>query len=143
MEQIKETLTSFYIGIAIYTVAVELVGIFFSGDILAYSLGLFLGTFVAVLLFHHMANTLDTGLSLPEAQAVKYIRKQSFIRLFIMLVAMVLGLLFSWINFIAVILGLLGLKIGALCAPFFLKRIYKEHYTTDTFDEESDREDFN
>lgn len=130
MEQVKQTLIGIFLGMGCYAVGVELVGVFFSDDLLSYSLGLLLGTIVAVLLVIHMAKTLDKALDMPEAQATKYARKQSFFRLFIMLVAGVVGLSCSKVKFISLVLGILGIKIGALFAPFFLKRIYPEHYTT-------------
>lgn len=135
MNQVKETLKGVYVGIFIYTLVVEVVGVFFSGNILAYTLGLLVGALFAVLLMIHMAVTLDKGLDMPETQAIKYTRRQSFIRLGVMLVALLLGVIFDQLNFIALVLGLLGLKIGALLAPFFLKRMYPEHFVTK--DEES------
>jgi hypothetical protein len=131
MEQVKETLNGILIGIGIYAVLVELVGIFFSGDVLSYTLGLVFGTGVAVLLIFHMTRTLDRALDCPETQAVKYTRRQSFLRLLIMLVALAVAVLLQKrLNFIAVVLGMLGLKVGALFAPFFLKRLYPEHFVT-------------
>ena len=130
MDQVKETLTGFGIGIGIYTVLVEAVGIFFSENILFYTLGLFFGVIIAVLLIIHMTKTLDRALDLPQAQATKYMRKQSFLRLFIMLVSLVAGMIIPFFNFIALILGMLGLKMGALMAPKFLKWLYPDRYIT-------------
>lgn len=130
MNQVKETLTGFFIGIGIYTVAVEMVGVFFSEDLLSYTLGLLFGVVVAIFLIFHMTKTLDRALDLPQTQATKYVKRNSFLRLFVMLLALVAGLAFDYFNFIAIILGMLGLKIGALLAPFFLKRLYPEHFIT-------------
>lgn len=130
MDQVKETLRGVVIGIIIYAILVEIVGIFFSGNILEYTQGLLAGTAVAIFLMIHMAITLDKGLDMPENQAIKYTRRQSFVRLGIMLAALFLGVIFDQLNFIALVLGLLSLKIGALVAPFFLKRIYPEHFVT-------------
>lgn len=130
MNQVKETITGFLIGIVIYAVMIEAVGIFFSEDIFSYTLGLLFGVVIAVFLMIHMAKTLDKALDLPEAQATKYVRKQSFLRLFVMLLALIISLAIYWFNFIAVVLGMLGLKIGALIAPFFLKKLYPESFVT-------------
>lgn len=130
MNQVKETLTGFLIGIGIYTLLIEAVGLFFSEDILSYTLGLLFGAGIAIFLIFHMAKTLDKALDLSQAEASKYVKKQSFIRLFIMLVVMVIGLAAKRLNFIAIVLGLLGLKMGALCAPFFLKRLYPDSFQT-------------
>lgn len=130
MNQVKETLTGFLIGIGIYTLLIETVGLFFSEDILSYTLGLLFGVGIAIFLIFHMAKTLDKALDLSQAEASKYVKRQSFIRLFIMLVVMVIGLAARRLNFIAIVLGLLGLKMGALLAPFFLKRLYPESFLT-------------
>lgn len=130
MSQVKETLKGVFIGILIYTVLVEGIGIFFSGDVFAYTLGLLVGAVVACALMLHMTYTLNKALDMTETQAMKYTRRQSFIRLCIMLVALVLGVIFDQLNFISLVLGVLGLKIGALLAPFFLKRMYPEHFVT-------------
>ncbi|MDO5154530.1 MAG: ATP synthase subunit I [Eubacteriales bacterium] len=130
MEQVKQTLKGIFIGIGIYALVIELVGVFFSGDLMAYTLGLLIGTAVATFLIFHMTKTLNRALDLPEVQATKYVRKQTFLRLFFMIVAMSIGLICERVNFIALVLGLLGVKIGALLAPYFLKKMYPEFYVT-------------
>ncbi len=131
MELVKETFVGFLLGLSVYAVVVEIIGIFFSGDILSYTIGLAIGVIAAVLLFLHMAWTLNRAFDYPEAGATKYVRKQSFLRLLMMLIVMLPGMFFSKIRFISLILGLLGLKIGALIAPFFLRRLYPEHFVSD------------
>ena len=130
MSQVKETLKGVFIGILIYTALVEVIGIFFSGDVFAYTLGLLVGATVTCVLMLHMTYTLNKALDMAETQAMKYTRRQSFVRLLIMLGALVFGVVFDKLNFIALVLGILGLKIGALLAPFFLKRMYPEHFVT-------------
>ncbi len=128
MDQVKETLTGFGLGLICYGVVVEAVGFFFSGDLTAYTLGLLFGLAVSVLLILHMTVTLGQALDRTPEQAAKYVRGKSIARLLIMLLAMFLGLLVKQMNFITVVLGMLGLKIGALIAPFFLKRLYPGQY---------------
>lgn len=130
MNQVKETIVGFLIGIGIYAVLIELVGFFFSENFLSYTLGLLFGVVVAIFLIIHMAKTLDRALDLPQGQAIKYTRRQSFLRLVVMLVAMVIALMVEQLNFIAVILGMLGLKIGAFIAPKLLKILYPEDFVT-------------
>lgn len=130
MNQVKETLTGFYIGIGIYALMVEAIGIFFSEDLLAFTLGLLVGVIIAVFLTIHLAKTLDKALELPQEPAIKYMQRQSILRLFIMLFVLVIGLMLEHIRFIALVLGLFGRKIGALIAPAVLKRLYPESYAT-------------
>ena len=130
MNQVKETLHGFLVGIGIYAVIIEIVGIFFSEDIISYTLGLIFGVLIAVFLFFHMAKTLDKALDLSEKGASRYVKGQSFLRLLIMLAVLTIGMLTEVLNFITVLLGVLGLKIGALATPFILRRMYPEHYIT-------------
>ncbi len=130
MNQVKEVKKGFCIGIGIYALLIELVGVFFSDDLLAYTLGLLFGVCIAVFLFGHMAKTLDYALDLQEKEATKYVRFQSFLRLLVMLAVLTIGLLYQRFQFLTVLLGVLGLKIGALMTPFILKRLYPEHYIT-------------
>lgn len=137
MSQVKETIIGFLIGIGIYAVLIELVGFFFSEDFFSYTLGLLFGVAVAIFLMIHMAKTLDRALDLPQVQATKYTRRKSFLRLAVMLVVMVIALMVEQLNFIAVILGMLGLKMGAFIAPKLLKVLYPEDFVTKlTVDEE-------
>lgn len=130
MNQVKETMIGFYISIGIYAVIIEVIGIFFSEDILSYTLGLLFGVIIAVFLFGHMAKTLDHALDLQENDATKYVRLRSFLRLVVMMAALAIGLMTERLLFITVLLGLLGLKIGALFTPFILRRLYPESYIT-------------
>lgn len=131
MKQVKKTFVGFLIGIGIYAVLAEIAGIILSQDILTFTLGLVFGVIVAILLFLHMADTLDKALDLPKKRAGNYIRLQSFFRLALMLLALVIGMLVDKLNFVAVVIGLLGLKIGALSTPFFLKKLYPEDFVTE------------
>ena len=124
MNQVKEIMTGFYIGIGIYAILVEITGIFFSENILSYTLGLLFGVLASVFIFHHMAKTLDYALDLQEGDASKYVKRQSFIRLLVMLAVLTIGMITEQFSFLTVLLGLLGLKIGALVTPFILKHLY-------------------
>ncbi len=130
MNQVKEIMTGFYIGLGVYALLVEVTGIFLSENILSYTLGLLFGVLAAIFLFHHMAKTLDYALDLQEGDASKYVKRQSFIRLLAMLAVLTIGMITEQFSFITVLLGLLGLKVGALVTPFILKRLYPDSYIT-------------
>lgn len=131
MKLVKETFVGFLIGLFVYAAVIEIVGIFFSGDILPYTAGLAIGVVSAILIFSHMAWTLNRAFDYPEDGATKYVRKQTFLRLFVMVLVMLPGVLIDDINFVTLVLGLFGLKIGALIAPFFLRRLYPDDFITD------------
>ena len=146
MNQVKETLTGLLIGIGVYSVIVEIIGIIFSEDILSYTLGLLVGVVVAVILIIHMTRTLDDALDLPQDDATRYMRKKTVFRIVLMLAALLGAMLIPHVNFFTVLLGLLGMKVGALMAPFFLKRMYPDDFVTKEdamghFDDDEDEED--
>ena len=131
MRVVKETFVGFLLGLLIYASIIEIVGIFFSGDILPYTAGLAIGVVAAIIIFTHMAWTLNRAFDYSADGATKYVRTQTLLRLLAMVVVMLPGLLIDDINFITIVLGLFGLKIGALFAPFFLRRLYPEDFITD------------
>ena len=146
MNQVKETLTGLLIGIGVYSVIVEIIGIIFSEDILSYTLGLLGGVVVAVILIIHMTRTLDDALDLPQDDATRYMRKKTVFRIVLMLAALLGAMLIPHVNFFTVLLGLLGMKVGALMAPFFLKRMYPDDFVTKEdamgpFDDDEEEED--
>lgn len=146
MNQVKETLTGLLIGIGVYSVIVEIIGIIFSEDILSYTLGLLVGVVVAVILIIHMTRTLDDALDLPQDDATRYMRKKTVFRIVLMLAALLGAMLVPHVNFFTVLLGLLGMKAGALMAPFFLKRMYPDDFVTKEdamgpFDDDEEEED--
>ena len=110
MNQVKETLTGLLIGIGVYSVIVEIIGIIFSEDILSYTLGLLVGVVVAVILIIHMTRTLDDALDLPQDDATRYMRKKTVFRIVLMLAALLGAMLVPHVNFFTVLLGLLGMK---------------------------------
>ncbi len=130
MDQVKETLTGLLIGMGVYSVIVEIIGIIFSEDILSYTLGLLVGVVVAVILIIHMKRTLDDALDLPQDDAIRYMRKKTVFRIVMMLVALLGSMLALRVSFFGVLLGLFSMKMGALIAPFFLRRMYPDDFMT-------------
>ena len=130
MSQVKKTVVGFLLGIGIYTGMMELIGLCFFRDKVSYTLGLLFGSVVAVLVMVHIVKTLDKALDLQEQQAVKYTRRQALLRLGIMLIALIVALSVEQLNFIAVVIGMLGLKLGSFLAAFLLKKIYPEEFVT-------------
>lgn len=154
MNEVKETLRGFYIGIGIYALVIEVIGLIFSGNRLAYTIGVLFGVIISIYLTIHLAKTIDRALELPQEPAIRHMQIQSVKRLFITLFVLTIGLMVEWINFIALVLGLFGRKAGALMAPTLLKKLYPEHYarrqnvrrivkTEDTSEKEEDKKDSN
>ena len=121
-----ETLIDLYVGLILYFIVFETVGLIFTGRRLVYTLGLILGCLVAAFMAWHMYVSLDAALDMPEQDAVRYSRKKSLLRWLVMLAAAFVGMKFRLISFPAVITGILGLKISAFLQPFTNSHITKK-----------------
>ena len=124
------TLIDLWIGIVLYFIVFEILGLIFVSNRIPYTLGLLTGCMAAGFLAWHIYNALDTALDLGEEDAVKHSRKTSALRLLVMLVVALAGMKFSLLSFPATIVGILGLKISAFFQPYtnshITKKIFKK-----------------
>ena len=124
------TLIDLWIGIVLYFVLFEVIGLIFVTNRIPYTLGLLTGCVTAAFLAWHMYDSLDTALDLGVENAVKYTKKSSALRLLVMLVVALAGMKFSLLSFPATIVGILGLKISAFFQPYtnshITKKIFKK-----------------
>ena len=125
MNDANHTLKELILGIGFYFVLTEIIGLLMVQDKLAYSLGLLLGCMLATLLAWHMYQSLDKALDMDPTGATKYVRNCSLFRLFLMLIFLFLGRVVPGLDFIAVIIGILGLKISAFFEPLINRYIGK------------------
>ena len=112
------TLIDLWIGIILYFIIFEIIGLIFVSNRITYTLGLLTGCVTAGFLAWHMYSILDTALDMAQEDAVNYSKKYSALRLLVMLVVALAGMKFSLLSFPAVIIGILGLKISAFFQPY-------------------------
>jgi len=114
--KIDQTLLELWLGILAYGAVFEIVLLFFSRN-LAYSIGLWIGVFLAVAGAFHMWWSLDRGLDLPEKEAVKSLGAQNIIR-YAVLVLVIGALMFvDFANPIFTFCGYMGMKVSAYLNP--------------------------
>ncbi|MDF2587306.1 MAG: hypothetical protein K0S41_1147 [Anaerocolumna sp.] len=117
-KQINETFKDLEIGIACYGVIYVILGIIIAPNKLPFLFGALLGLVIAYLLSIHLYVTIHKSVEMDEKRATNYTRAMAGVRITIMIVAIVLALTFPDIfNSIAVLLGILGLKIAAYIEP--------------------------
>lgn len=125
-----ETLVDLWIGIILYFVLFEIIGLIFVENRLSYTIGLLVGCCVGAFMAWNMYTSIDCALDMPEDDAVKYMRTRSIFRWLVMLVAAFAGMRFAIMSFSAVLIGILGLKIAAFCQPYtnlyITKKLRKE-----------------
>lgn len=112
-DNMNETLLDLIIGCLVYSAVFELIGLIAVPNKGSYSLGLLIGTVVAVGSAISMAAGIKQVLNMDKGAASRTSVLYSFLRLIVMFVAAWLGLKFSQISFPGVVIGMIGLKISA------------------------------
>jgi len=114
---INETLLELYAGIVTAGIVFQATLVWLVKDRLSYSIGLWIGTGLALFLAWHMWKTLDEALSMGEAGAQKVMRKRFLFRYGV--IVLMLGVL-MWSGFanpLAAFLGVMTLKVAAYLQP--------------------------
>lgn len=115
---LSDVLPDLLIGILLYGVVCEAVGLIFVKDRLFYSIGLLIGILCAMGMAVHMAWSLNMALDLGESGAVKKMQLHNLLRYGIVVVV-IFALWLSGIgNPIVAFLGIMGLKVAAYLQPF-------------------------
>lgn len=115
-KKIDPTLFEMWLGILAYGVVFEIVLLLFSREP-SYSIGLWIGAFLALCGALHMWWALDRGLELPEKEAVKSIGTQNIIRYFILILTLGALMFVDFANPIFVFCGYMGMKVSAYLNP--------------------------
>lgn len=126
--KIDETLLSLMIGIIIFGLVSQLVGMWFVDSIFKYTTGLWCGVVLALLCAWHMWWTLDKNLTVNadnELGARAYSTKNNLIRYAVIVVVFAILCLTDFCYPLAAFLGVMGLKIGAYMAPLISKLMNK------------------
>lgn len=115
---LSDVLPDLLIGILLYGVVCEAVGLIFVKDRLFYSIGLMIGILCAMGMAVHMAWSLNMALDLGESGAVKKMQLHNLLRYGIVVVV-IFALWLSGIgNPVVAFLGIMGLKVAAYLQPF-------------------------
>ncbi len=112
------TLFELSAGIVAWGLICQLTVVWFVSDRAGYSLGLWMGTFLAVAAGCHMWWALDRALDLARDNAVKMITKHNIIRYAVIVAAMAFIMVSGAANPLAAFLGIMGLKVAAYLQPF-------------------------
>ncbi len=114
--KIDQTLLELWLGILAYGVVFEIALLFFSRNP-AYSIGLWIGVFLAVAGAFHMWWSLDRGLDLPEKEAVKSLGAQNIIRYVVLVIVLGVLMCTEFANPIFTFCGYMGMKASAYLNP--------------------------
>lgn len=126
----NETLFDLIFGCIVYSIVFEAIGLLVVENKGSYSLGLLLGTVVAIGLSVSMYKSLNRCLVMNEHQARKNMVVGSLFRSAVILLAAWVGMRSGFFSFPGIIIGILGLKISAYLHAYtnvyITKKLYKK-----------------
>ena len=126
----NETLFDLIFGCIVYSIVFEAIGLLVVVNKGSYSLGLLLGTAVAIGLSVSMYKSLNNCLVMTEHQARRNMVFSTLLRAVVILLAAWIGMRSGYFSFPGIIIGILGLKISAYFHAYtnvyITKKLYKK-----------------
>ena len=126
----NETLFDLIFGCIVYSIVFEAIGLLVVENKGIYSLGLLLGTAVAIGLSVSMYKSLNNCLVMTEHQARRNMVFSTLLRAVVILLAAWIGMRSGYFSFPGIIIGILGLKISAYFHAYtnvyITKKLYKK-----------------
>ena len=126
----NETLFDLIFGCIVYSIVFEAIGLLVVENKGSYSLGLLLGTAVAIGLSVSMYKSLNNCLVMTEHQARRNMVFSTLLRAVVILLAAWIGIRSGYFSFPGIIIGILGLKISAYFHAYtnvyITKKLYKK-----------------
>lgn len=126
----NETLFDLIFGCIVYSIVFEAIGLLVVENKGSYSLGLLLGTVVAIGLSVSMYKSLNNCLVMTEHQARRNMVFSTLLRAVVILLAAWIGMRSGYFSFPGIIIGILGLKISAYFHAYtnvyITKKLYKK-----------------
>ena len=126
----NETLFDLIFGCIVYSIVFEAIGLLVVENKGSYSLGLLLGTAVAIGLSVSMYKSLNNCLVMTEHQARRNMVFSTLLRAVVILLAAWIGMRSGYFSFPGIIIGILGLKISAYFHSYtnvyITKKLYKK-----------------
>ena len=126
LRRINDALPGLVLGIVIYGIVVELVGVWFVEDKLRYSTGLLIGITVAIGLAINIAVVIRDAVEIYGADGARNrLIVKSVLRYLVVVVVFFVMMKFNLGNLGTAFIGVLGLKVSAYLQPFTHKVILK------------------
>ena len=126
----NETLFDLIFGCIVYSIVFEAIGLLVVENKGSYSLGLLLGTAVAIGLSVSMYKSLNNCLVMTEHRARRNMVFSTLLRAVVILLAAWIGMRSGYFSFPGIIIGILGLKISAYFHAYtnvyITKKLYKK-----------------
>jgi hypothetical protein len=131
LSKINNSLPGLLLGIILFGILCQIVGLFLVKDKADYSIGLWIGVLTAIFMAFHMAICLNTTVLLSEKGAQASVTRQSILR-YVIVIAVEMLLMFTEIgNPLSGFLGIMGLKVSAYIQPLLSRLTHREQFSQD------------
>ena len=129
LKRLNEALPGLVLGIIVYGILLQAVGVWLVDDKLRYSTGLWIGIGCALFMAIHMAMSIEDAVSIgTEDGAKKKTIASAMFRYMIVLIVLVVMCYFNLGMILPAFFGVLGLKFSAYAQPLFYRlRKKKDH----------------
>lgn len=105
------------IGILVFGILVQIIGLIFFSEKISYAIGLWIGVVLAVATAIHMAYTMEQVVDAGEGKASAKLRTYAMLR-YLAIVLVIMAVYFFKIgNPLSCFAGIMGLKVGAYLQP--------------------------
>ena len=121
----NETLIELLIGIVIIGIIIQIGCLIISKNYLYDAIGLWAGVGICCFSAIHMNRSIEDAMDIGESGAVKYIRKQYVIRMFIVILVIGSVIYFQLGNYVTLLIGVFPLKLSAYLQPITHKIMIK------------------
>ena len=118
MDSWKRTLAELLVGIVLFGILFELIGLIFVKDKLLHSLGMLIGVAMALAMATHMAFSLNSALQWDEEHAKRAIWKSYMIRYTVVVISIGLIAYYRIGNMVSCFFGIMSLKAAVYLQPF-------------------------
>ena len=119
------TLKELLIGITFFGIIGEILLLILTKQKMYNGLGFLVGVIVSLICAIHMAYYIDIAVMLDEKSSIAYMRKYTVIRYLVMCVVLIIIGVTDILSPVTLILGYMGLKIGAYLNPL-VHKIYEK-----------------
>lgn len=124
MKRLNDSLLGLVVGILIYGVLIELIGVWFVSDKLRYSTGLLVGIGCAIFMAIHLAMIIEESVHSGEGHE-KTLAIKSVLRYVIVCIVFFAMMLFKLGNLYTAVIGVFGLKASAYAQPLLNRKLFK------------------
>ena len=124
MKRLNQALPGLVLGIVLYGLIIELIGVWFVSDKLRYTTGLIIGIGCAVGMAIHIAMIIEESVRIGEGHE-KYLSFKSVMRYLVLCAIMMTMAFFKLGNMFTALIGVLGLKVSAYAQPLLIKVLSK------------------